>query len=135
MTYAEKLKDPRWQKKRLEIMERDNWTCQICGTKEKTMHTHHLIYIKGREPWDYTDVALQCLCEDCNEKEGRVPVVTVEDLSSINTMVGCINGNGEDKIHLWGMAVKIAQNWVKIKESEDRKSRVDDAPKKRRRRE
>ena len=31
MTYTEKLKDPRWQKKRLEILERDNWECQDCG--------------------------------------------------------------------------------------------------------
>jgi uncharacterized protein YbdZ (MbtH family) len=50
-------------------------------------------------------------------------------------MIGCINGNGEDKINLWAMAVKIAQNWVKIKESEGRKSWIDDIPKKKRTRE
>ena len=26
MSYSDKLKDPRWQRKRLEIFERDNWT-------------------------------------------------------------------------------------------------------------
>jgi hypothetical protein len=133
MTYAEKLKDPRWQKKRLEIMERDEWTCQICGTKEKTLHTHHLLYIKGREPWDYVDPSLQCLCEDCNEKEGRVPVVAAEDLGAINTMIGCITGGADDKIAFWEVALKIAKNWVNIKKRENEKSWDDDMPKKRRR--
>jgi hypothetical protein len=27
--YSDKLKDPRWQKKRLQIMERDNWCCLV----------------------------------------------------------------------------------------------------------
>ena len=36
-TYLEKLKDPRWQKKRLEILERDGWKCMACGEKEKTL--------------------------------------------------------------------------------------------------
>lgn len=30
MTYSQKLRDPRWQKKRLEILERDSFTCQHC---------------------------------------------------------------------------------------------------------
>ena len=69
MTYAEKLKDPRWQKKRLEIFERDNWTCQICKSKEKTLHIHHLEYEYGVEPWNYPDVYYKTLCLDCHEDE------------------------------------------------------------------
>lgn len=34
-SYAEKFKDPRWQKKRLKIMERDNWKCCECGVNIK----------------------------------------------------------------------------------------------------
>ena len=26
-TYKQKLKDPRWQKKRLKVLERDDWKC------------------------------------------------------------------------------------------------------------
>ena len=37
----EKYKDPRWQKKRLKILERDKWACQLCDGKEKTLHIHH----------------------------------------------------------------------------------------------
>jgi len=43
MNYADKLKDPRWQKKRLKIMERANWECESCGDSEKTLHIHHNI--------------------------------------------------------------------------------------------
>jgi len=31
LTYSEKLKDPRWQKKRLEILSRDNFTCETAN--------------------------------------------------------------------------------------------------------
>ena len=33
MNYSEQLKSPKWQKKRLEIMQRDKFTCQLCGDK------------------------------------------------------------------------------------------------------
>lgn len=67
-TYAEKLKDPRWQKKRLEIMERDKFRCQCCISKEKTLHVHHLTYGKGKQPWDYPDSNFVTLCEECHEE-------------------------------------------------------------------
>lgn len=64
-TYSEKLKDPRWQKKRLEILNRDNWTCQSCGDKETTLHVHHVSY-RG-EPWEAPDDAMYCYCEECHD--------------------------------------------------------------------
>lgn len=72
MTYVEKLKDPRWQKKRLEILSADNWTCQNCDSKEKTLHVHHKIYIKGRQPWDYSDSNFITLCDKCHEAEEKL---------------------------------------------------------------
>lgn len=73
MTYAEKLKDPRWQKKRLEIMQRDNFTCQMigCHETEKTLHIHHLDYLNCKDsdgPWDYPDNYLITVCEDCHQE-------------------------------------------------------------------
>lgn len=70
MTYAEKLKDPRWQKKRLQILERDNWECQECAEKEKTLHVHHKNYYSGKDPWECNDNNLITLCETCHTKEG-----------------------------------------------------------------
>jgi hypothetical protein len=64
MTYGEKLKDPRWQKKRLEILQRDNWTCRYCGSDKHTLHVHHFKYFK--EPWDIENDKLITFCEDCH---------------------------------------------------------------------
>ena len=63
--YLEKLKDPRWQKRRLEIFERDNWTCQNCGNSESTLHVHHRWY--AGNPWEAPDRALVTLCENCHK--------------------------------------------------------------------
>lgn len=66
-TYWEKLKDPRWQKKRLEILERDEFRCIGCGSEEKTLHVHHGYYDKNRDPWDYENETLYTYCEECHE--------------------------------------------------------------------
>jgi len=67
--YSEKLKDPRWQKKRLEILERDQWMCQHCYDTKSTLSVHHLYYESSRDPWDYDDAALVTLCNDCHQFE------------------------------------------------------------------
>jgi hypothetical protein len=72
MTYAEKLRDPRWQKRRLEILSRDAWTCQFCGDKTRTLHVHHYRYHPNLEPWEYKDAELETLCEDCHSYVGDV---------------------------------------------------------------
>jgi len=66
MTYSEKLKDPRWQKRKKEILFLDNNKCRRCGTKFEMLNVHHLCYIKGREIWDYRDNQLITLCEICH---------------------------------------------------------------------
>ncbi len=69
--YAQKLRDPRWQKMRLKIMERDEFSCQYCGDSESTLNVHHLDYIQGNDPWEYDDSWLVTLCEACHEEESR----------------------------------------------------------------
>jgi hypothetical protein len=66
-TYSEKLKDPRWQKKRLKILERDGWACTECPCKTDTLHVHHKKY--NGNPWDASDEDLCTLCEGCHELE------------------------------------------------------------------
>jgi hypothetical protein len=65
--FWEKYKDPRWQRKRLEVMERAGFKCQHCEGTSKTLNVHHTYYERGADPWDYPDDALKCLCEDCHE--------------------------------------------------------------------
>jgi len=81
--YSEKLKDPHWQRKRLEILERDEWTCQICFDSESTLVVHHRRYLSNTEPWDYPDELLVTLCEDCHEVERSERHGNEEDLLSM----------------------------------------------------
>ena len=68
--YSELLKRPEWQKKRLKILERDNWSCQNCFNKDNTLNVHHKIYISTYlNPWDYPDILLITLCDNCHEKD------------------------------------------------------------------
>jgi len=67
--YYKLLKHPKWQKKRLKILERDNWACRYCGGNDKTLHIHHNIYKGNSMPWEYEDADIITLCEDCHEKE------------------------------------------------------------------
>lgn len=69
MTYEEKLLHPKWQKKKAEILARDNHTCRSCGATEITLHAHHLFYIKDTDPWDYKDDSLITYCEICHNTE------------------------------------------------------------------
>jgi hypothetical protein len=65
--YLKKLKDPRWQKKRLEVMEKAGFTCKTCQSKDKTLTVHHINYRKGADPWEYHEDELACLCEECHD--------------------------------------------------------------------
>ena len=66
MTYSEKLRDPRWQKTRLEIMSRDRFQCVKCFSETTTLTVHHFYYISGREPWEYPSESMHTLCRDCH---------------------------------------------------------------------
>ena len=67
--YSDKLKDPRWQKKRLEILNRDNFACQKCFDDESTLNVHHKWYLPNVDPWDYPDELLITLCENHHQEE------------------------------------------------------------------
>ncbi len=66
---SEKLKDPRWQKKRLLIMQRDQFKCQRCGNTEENLQVHHLVYEENREPWDIPDENLITYCQSRHDTE------------------------------------------------------------------
>lgn len=68
-TYFEMLKDPRWQRRRLEILQTADFRCENCEADDKTLHVHHKLYRKGAKPWEYADHELQALCEECHAAE------------------------------------------------------------------
>jgi 5-methylcytosine-specific restriction endonuclease McrA len=75
MTYADKLKSPQWQKKRLEVLERAGWLCQLCGDSTTQLHVHHPKYVPNCEPWEYEN--LISLCATCHgaHHAARIPDV------------------------------------------------------------
>jgi hypothetical protein len=82
-TYAELLKDPRWQKKRLELLQRSNFECQNCGETTKTLHVHHGCYLKGKKPWEYEKSQYHVLCMDCHAGFQK-------DLETLHSLLGQI---------------------------------------------
>lgn len=66
MSYTEKLKDPRWQKKRLGVMQRDGFACRDCGSENKTLNVHHCAYV-GLDPWDAPESVMLTLCQECHK--------------------------------------------------------------------
>lgn len=71
-TYAEKLRDPRWQKRRLEIFQRDDWTCQLCSRTDLELHLHHL-HRTTEDPWDEPDLHLLTVCRLCHDQQPGNP--------------------------------------------------------------
>src|SRR5215831_14050273 len=67
-SYHEQRRHPKWQKKRLKIMEAAGFKCQNCGTDDVTLNVHHSYYEKGHAPWEYPDESLKCLCENCHKR-------------------------------------------------------------------
>ena len=70
--YSELLKHPFWQRKRLEIMDRDKWACVKCSDIETTLHVHHLQYNNGCAPWEYDNKYLVTLCKDCHAEVEKI---------------------------------------------------------------
>lgn len=80
MSYAEKLKDPRWQRKRLEILNRDNFRCRCCGDDTTTLNVHHKSYFG--EPWEAPNKSLVTLCEPCHKEESESINVKIKECIS-----------------------------------------------------
>lgn len=67
MTYADQLKHPRWQRKRLEVLNLADFKCESCSDGGTTLHVHHKRYVKGRLAWEYEATELVALCEPCHQ--------------------------------------------------------------------
>lgn len=82
LSYAEQLKHPNWQRKRLERLQLADWECENCGASSNTLHVHHRRYVKGRMAWEYDNEELEVLCEGCHESEHSARSVLDELLAS-----------------------------------------------------
>lgn len=110
--YARKLRDPRWQRRRLERMQVADFACEQCRAKDKTLAVHHRRYFKGRDPWDYPDELLHVLCEDCHACEHAMRSALYDALAEMG---------GEEISYLLGVAKgKIAARLARYEEQMDR---------------
>jgi hypothetical protein len=66
--FWEAYNDPRWQRKRLEIMDAAGFKCVQCGADDETLNVHHGYYERDKKPWEYADRYLRCLCKTCHGK-------------------------------------------------------------------
>lgn len=102
MTYREQLLHPNWQRKRLEIMQRDEFTCQCCYDKETTLHVHHKQYVKGRLAWEYPNNELVTLCEGCHS-------VMHEELDILRSVISKLRVDGPRSI---SQAAPLLAGWA-----------------------
>ena len=94
-SYSDKLKDPRWQKKRLEVLQSAGFRCESCFTIEDALNVHHIYYEKDRAPWDYSDDAYLVLCDKCHKRwhnlkfglDRALCMMTIDQLHDIVSMV------------------------------------------------
>jgi len=66
--YLELLERQEWKNKRLEILQRDTYQCQVCLNKNVVLQVHHTYYKKNKNPWEYPNYSLITLCEFCHER-------------------------------------------------------------------
>jgi len=93
-------RDSRWQKKRLEVMNRDEWTCRSCGASGDgvTLNVHHIYYESGKAPWDYENEMLITWCENCHyhvhglTKTIQHLIATNGGYDLVSELVGYIHG-------------------------------------------
>jgi hypothetical protein len=88
MSYQKKLQNPKWQKKRLEILQRDDFKCQSCGADNEELHVHHKWYEYGKDIWDYENECFQTLCHLChNEIELHLKEILVDIVMDLRKSV------------------------------------------------
>ena len=94
MTYAQQLKHPQWQRRRLEMLTDANFECTDCGDKDTMLHVHHKQYFKGRMAWEYSDEELAVLCEECHAHHHKSETALKRIISAENTtaVLGLVAG-------------------------------------------
>lgn len=64
--YSSFLNSEYWRQVKTKILDRDNRTCQECGSQE-SLHVHHLTYEHQGQELDYLD-DLKTVCSSCHRK-------------------------------------------------------------------
>lgn len=84
-SYGALILHPKWKAKRKEVIERDQFKCVICGSKEDLqVHHRQYHYVKATKkfkvPWDYPQHLLISLCSSCHSRghsKYKVPTINI----------------------------------------------------------
>ena len=98
MSYANKLRDPRWRKLRMDVLNMRGHKCQDCGRgngeramesdeplDECRLEVHHGYYVPQCEPWDYPVYALIVLCGACHHHRHTIEREVAKALARLST--------------------------------------------------
>jgi len=107
MTYAEKLKDPRWQKKRLEVFNRDGFKCLLCEDDKTELQVHHISYDYKCEPWEYPLENFKSLCKHCHAIISLFDIPNGREIVSIKKHIP-----GKDDMYFYALISSSSNNEV-----------------------
>lgn len=87
--YPDKLRDPRWMKRKAEILLKRGQHCQFCNGQ--TTFVRHIVRSE-EDPWSYPDDHYQVICPPCLKR--RQPVID----ALINNLRMAIKDVHEDRL-------------------------------------
>ena len=117
MTYSEQIKHPKWQKKRLEILERDEFRCTNCDSKDDTLHVHHYLYKKDRKIWEYNNKYLTTLCDECHSNwhtiNDKIKEILCVDTTTLNEFYDIFNLIRNENLYQLSQINKLIKVYIK----------------------
>jgi len=79
----------KWQKLRIQILDRDGWVCVVCNRPAHTVD-HIIPRVKGGDMWSPDN--LQSMCKSCNSAKGGrffnsmpTPPVFIDNISPMQS--------------------------------------------------
>lgn len=82
--YQALYRDPRWQRKKNLILQRDVYRCRDCTNGTVELQVHHCRYPgRGRPPWEIDDEFLLTVCDPCHKKRQELENQMKESLALV----------------------------------------------------
>lgn len=105
LSRGEQYEHPLWKRKRDEILDRDEDTCQICGSSKHSVEVHHLCYFPDHLIWEYDNELLQTVCLKHHEQltydlpklAGLIAFEALKNNIDLNELYEIIKAHGKNK--------------------------------------
>ena len=113
--YIQKLQHPKWQKCRLETLERSEFRCSHCGSEDKQLHIHHGYYAKGKEPWEADPAHLHVYCSDCHQAAEDLKREVLSAIGKLNVNKMKVVGKFVKELEALCKKPERPKDWVELK--------------------